>query len=154
MRYEPSSNRQAGFTLVEALVALATMALLSAAALPKMEKLFSQSAVKSARSTITAEFQLARLVATQSGRTAILRVSGDRIWVEARPRTTAAFGSTTDTMGTVNDLYNRHTVAVSTSIDSVVFTPQGLAARGGTIVVQRSSAADSVIVNDLGLVTR
>lgn len=149
-----TKDPRAGFTLVEALVTLATFALLSALALPKIEQTFAAASIRSAHSAVASEFQLARIVAGQGGRTAIVRMAGNRIWVEARPRTTAAFGSIADTVGTVKDLRLNHSVAVTAIIDSVVFTPQGLASSGGTVILRRSAKLDTVTVNALGMVVR
>jgi len=154
MRTIPLRSSRSGFTLVEMLVAVVVLALMFAIAIPRSERLFSHSAVKSARAEVAGKFRLAQLTSTLGGRTAIVRVSSGRIWVEARPRTVAAMSSISDTLGGVSDLRLVHNVAISRALDSVVYTPQGLAATGGVVVLHRSGITDSVVVNALGLVTQ
>lgn len=145
---------RAGFTLVEAMVTLVTFGLLTALALPKIEETFAATSLRSAHGVVAAELRLARTVANQGGRTALVRMSGSRIWVEARPRLNPAAGSVADTVGQVKDLRRDHSVSVTAIVDSVVYTPQGLAASGGRVILRRSSRVDTLNINALGMVDR
>lgn len=140
--------------MVEIMVGVSTLALFAIIALPRTENLFANSAVRAARGEVTGKFQVAQLMATQGGRTAVVRVAGDRIWVEARPRMVPAVGSIADTLGPVVDVSRSHNVRMLATMDSVVYTPNGFAAAGGTVRFQRTGAVDSIVVNALGLVTR
>jgi Tfp pilus assembly protein FimT len=153
MKLERRSSR-AGFTLTEIAVAMSTVALLSALLLPKGEALFAHSAVKAAAGEVGAKFRLAQIAATQGGRTSVVRMSYGRIWIEARPRIVPTFSSTVDTLGGVTDLALVHKVTVTSSLDSVVYTPTGLAAAGGVVQLARSGVRDSVVINALGMVKK
>jgi len=148
------SSSRAGFTITELAVAMSTFALLTAVAAPKAETLFAHSAVKAATSNLSAQFRVALLSATMGGRTAVVRISGGAVWVEARPRTVPSFGSTVDTLGSVIDLAAQHKVAIKTSLDSVVYTPLGFAATGGVVRLTRSGISDSVVVTAIGMVKK
>ena len=84
----------------------------------------------------------------------MVRVAGDRIWVEARPRTSPLAGSTVDTIAAMISLRRDHQVGVYSSFDSVVYDPRGIGTNGGVLVVTRGASRDSVLVTALGLVRR
>jgi prepilin-type N-terminal cleavage/methylation domain-containing protein len=145
---------EAGFTLVEAMVALSLFALLAALALPRVESTIALVSVKSARTAAATRFQIARTIATHGNRTAIVRISGGSVWVEARPRTVPVAGSTVDTIGLVAVLDRDHGVTVWSTLDSVVYGPRALATSGGTLGVYRGPHRDSLLVTAVGMVTR
>ena len=140
--------------MVEILTVISITAVMGAITMPRIEGLFAFTSVKSARASAAAQFRTARTAASHGGRTAIVRVAGDRIWVEARPRTTPLAGSTADTVSSVIALSRDHQVGVYASFDSIVYDPRGIGTNGGVLVVTRGGSRDSVLVTALGMVTR
>jgi prepilin-type N-terminal cleavage/methylation domain-containing protein len=138
---------QRGSTLPEVLLVLTIMGILSAIAIPKTVRWRDRMSVRSAALETVATFAVARRWSlSRSSRTA---VTLDTVAATLTVRSYA------DTIARRN-LAASHGVTLSTSRDSMAYTPNGLGygASNLTIVVRRGSAAESIVVSRLGRVRR
>ena len=146
-----------GFTLIETCIVLGVAAVLLVMGWPRVQRLLLQANVKSARSSVIGRYQQARMGALQSGRSTSVWFSGNRMWVTARPRLTACGGCTYDTLGVVYDLNQRYGVSVAPSPDTVVSLSArglGVSANSMTIALTRAGVRDTLVINQIGRVTK
>ena len=146
-----------GFTLIETCIVLGVAAVLLVMGWPRVQRLLLQANVKSARSSVIGRYQQARMGALQSGRSTSVWFSGNRMWVTARPRLTGCGGCTYDTLGVVYDLNQRYGVSVAPSPDTVVSLSArglGVSANSMTIALTRAGVRDTLVINQIGRVTK
>jgi len=146
-----------GFTLIETCIVLGVAAVLLVMGWPRVQRLLLQANVKSARSSVIGRYQQARMGALQSGRATTVWFSGNRMWVTASPRLTACGGCTYDTLGVVYDLNQRYGVSVAPSPDTVVSLSArglGVSANSMTIALTRAGVRDTLVINQIGRVTK
>ena len=150
--------RRGGFTLIEMLVALVVVSLVLLIGLPKFSSAMTSQNLRGARTTVINMLAKARAASTETNRLTWLKVSGNKAWILARPRTVAVAGSNADTLGVVEDLSKRYGATVVLSRDSIGFDPRGIASeRGGgpvTLTVTKSSHSEVVTIDALGRVVK
>jgi prepilin-type N-terminal cleavage/methylation domain-containing protein len=149
------TNRR-GFTLIETLMVLGVAAVLLAISWPKVKTLMVKANVRSARSAVIGYYQQGRMRALQSGRPTTIWFSSNRMWVTASPRRNAGTG-TYDTLGYVYDFNQRYGVAVAASPDTTVSVNArglGISANSLTLALTRAGIRDSIVINQIGRVTK
>jgi prepilin-type N-terminal cleavage/methylation domain-containing protein len=144
-----------GFTLIELIVVMLLVGVLSAVALPYLRTGPSKSSVHGATTAIASFHAIARNAAISRGRIAVLVIKA------AAPATVLVVlkrsGSTVvDTVGRVENLYSRFTVALTTTSDSVMFTPRGIGISTSTttVIATRGGVADTLTISAAGRVLR
>ena len=114
--------------------------------------------LRGSRTTVVNMLAKARAASTETNRLTWLKVSGNKAWILARPRTVAAAGSNADTLGVVEDLNKRYGTTVAMSRDSIGFDPRGIASELGggavTLTVTKSSHSEVVTIDALGRVVK
>jgi prepilin-type N-terminal cleavage/methylation domain-containing protein len=148
-----SIGRNSGFTIIELLWVIVLMGLMAALGIPRIRDAVQKQNVRGARIAAVAHVVKARNAAVQRGclATVHLRNSG-AVWVTAC-RTT---GSGLDTLGGMDDLYERYGVRLSATRDSVQFDPRGLSLgnQSASIVVANALATDTIMINAVGRVVQ
>jgi prepilin-type N-terminal cleavage/methylation domain-containing protein len=147
-----------GFTLIETLVALVVVSLLLLIGLPKFTSAMTAQNLRGARTTVVNMLAKARAASTQSNRLTWLKVSGNKAWILARPRSSVLAGSDADTLGVVEDINKRYGAAVVMSRDSIGFDPRGIASELGgapvTLTVSKSGHTEQVTIDAMGRVVK
>ncbi len=150
-----------GFTLVEAMIAVAVLGILLAIAWPAFRAAQARSAVRSAADVFVLRHSMARSAALRRGRVAELHIdaAGGRLWVEVD---TAAIGAgVKDTVGRVVDVAQEFAVATTSTRSLLCFDARGLATQVAgcppgdvKVVFKRGEYTDSVTTTVLGKVLR
>lgn len=154
MAFRPYSSLRHGFTAIEIVIVMVLIGIMSALALPFIRNAAVKSGVSGALAAVTSLHALARNSAIQKGRTAVLVVSGSTETVVVILR--RAGSTAVDTVGQAENLYTRFGVDLSTTSDSVVFTPRGIGTASGstTVVATRSGYADTLVISAAGRLVR
>jgi prepilin-type N-terminal cleavage/methylation domain-containing protein len=149
--------RRGGFTLIEMLVALVVVSLVLLIGLPKFSSAMTSQNLRGSRTVVVNMLAKARAASTETNRLTWLKVSGNKAWILARPRTSAGAGNA-DTLGVVEDLNKRYGTTVAMSRDSIGFDPRGIASELGgapvTLTVTKSSHSEVVTIDALGRVVK
>jgi prepilin-type N-terminal cleavage/methylation domain-containing protein len=136
---------RSGLTLLELLVTLALVTILASFALSNLNRRLDRIAVRGAAAEITSAFALARHAAVSRGAYVTVHVDSGYRSV-----------TVTDGMDTLlaRPLGLVHGVHVSSNRDSLAYGPLGHGFGGSnqSIVVQRGTAVDTVVVSRLGRV--
>jgi len=143
-----------GFTAIEMVIVVVLVGILTTVAVPFIRNGTIKSNVRGAASAIASLHAVARNAAVQRGRVAVLVLKGSSATVLVVLKRS---GSTVvDTVGAVENLGSRFGVALSTTQDSIIFTPRGIgtSASNTTVVVSRSSVADTVTIAAAGRLVR
>ncbi len=137
---------QAGFSLVEMMIAIAVMGLMLAMAMPRIRDTVIKRDVKSARAAVANMYARARINALQTRKQTTVRFNASTVWI------TVPLGGGLDTVGAPVDLNNAYGVTVSYTDPSISIQPTGLATLGApvTIKVTRSGKSDSVMISGYG----
>jgi prepilin-type N-terminal cleavage/methylation domain-containing protein len=152
--YPMGPNRR-GFTAIEMLIVMVLVGIVSAVALPYLRTDPARSSVHGTTRAIASYHAIARNAAIARGRVAVLVIKA------AAPATVLVVlrqsGSTgVDTIGTVEDLNSRFSVALTTTSDSVVFTPRGIGSSPSTttVIATRGGVADTLTISAAGRLLR
>lgn len=139
-----SADRQ-GVTLLDAAIAVAIIAILTAISIPKANNFLDSIAVQGASSDAFAIFSSARNAAVNGAAQATVEIDTVRITMSARIKG--------DTI-LKRDLGQVHQVKLSTTRPSITFTASGMGYGAGnlTLVIKRGRAVDSLFVSRLGRV--
>ena len=144
-----------GFSLIELMIVLVLVGILSDIALPFLRTAPAKSSVHGATTAIASYHAIARNAAIARGRTAILVIKA------AAPATVLVVlrrsgSSVLDTVGAVENLYDRFAVTLTTTSDSVLFTPRGIGVSTSTttVVATRGGVADTLTISAAGRVLR
>lgn len=137
---------QAGFSLMEMLIAITVAGLMLALALPRIRDTLVTRDARSARAVLANMYARARVNALQTRRSSTIHFSGNEVWV------TAPLGAGLDTVGAVVNLTTIYGVAINASVGTITVLPTGLSnmAAVATIKVSRGGKADSVMISGYG----
>jgi prepilin-type N-terminal cleavage/methylation domain-containing protein len=138
---------QAGFSLIEMMIAVSVMGLLLAIAMPKVRETLIAREVKSARAAVANTYARARVTALQSRKETTVHFSASYVWI------TVPGAGKQDTLGAPTNLANAYGVTVTSSVPTVRFYPTGLAmnlAAPATVKVTRANKSDSVTISGYG----
>ncbi len=116
---------QRGFSFVQPLVAMTVMGTMMGLGYPQLRDSLNKEAVRSARREVTTRVAITREVAAQRGCPAVLHVDDllkSRVWITA----CSISGTGVDTIGAVEDLAAHFNVTITSTADSIVFTPRGM----------------------------
>ena len=149
-RHCTTAKSCAGFTLIELIMVVVVASIMMGVAIPYLMRSSDRGGVTETTVAISTMHARAKLAAIQRGRVARLKMkaSNNTMWVVA----TTASGTGLDTLGSVEDLYNRFGVTFTTTRDSLVFTPRGLGTEssGTTIIITKGTAADTITISAAG----
>ena len=150
------TQRTAGFTTIEVVMVVIIVGVIAAVAFPRIRGALASQNVRSARAASQTYVATARAAAVQRGCRGTLHMRSDgRMWVTVCT-VTPGVGKTLDTLGRVDPLGERYSVAVAPSRDSVAFDARGL--KSGfervTVTFTYADLRDSMVVNELGKVVR
>lgn len=148
-------NRHRGFTLIEIVMVMALIGIMLAVALPFVRGSSDSGNVGGATSALSSMHAVAKQSAIQRGRLSMLVMTPAqaRAWVVSRN----AAGTGWDTLGRVEDFSERFGgVAISSTRDTLVFTPRGIGQEtsGTTIVISRGAEADTITISAAGRLVR
>ncbi len=150
MQSHSKSSRSAGFSLIELLIVVVIIGLTMLFTFPRAGKILDHTQVHGARTAIVNKLNATRTAARSSNKVAVLRLTGNNLWLELNDMTGS--GKTTVPGGVgLNTTYG---VTVS-GPDSVKFDPRGMSLSGTQkYVVTKNGFSDSVVVNGYGRITR
>ena len=147
-RGAPVTRRRRGFSLAELLVVISLMSIRLAIAGPRLGQTMLQANVRSASVELTARLALARQVAIRRGTGAVLKVSGNKAWVDVDQNGAPVI--LRDTLF----LADKYGVALTYSgADTVRYDARGYATLTAdqTFSVSKSSITKTVCVTAAGL---
>jgi len=153
--YTTVSASRRGFSLIEMLIVMILIGILTAVALPYLRTGPSKSSVRGANSAIASYHAIARNAAIARGRMAVLVIKAAApamvLVVVRRPGSSAV-----DTVGAVANLYSTFSVALTTTSDSVIFTPRGIGISTSTttVISTRGGVADTLTISAAGRLIR
>ena len=145
------TQKRDGYTLFELLVVVTIIGAVAALAIPKVKGPMLRESVRSARRAMVTQLAVARSAAASRGCRSVVHVvagASARSWVT----TCLTVGTGVDTVGTVEQLSDRYSVSVVSSVDSITFAPNGLAFGAGwaSLKFNRVGYSDSLAVSPLG----
>jgi len=143
-------RRVRGFTAIEMIVVILLIGIMSAVAMPYIRNATLKSNVTGAINAVASLHSLARAVAIQRGRTAVLVLDGSTAFAVVVLKRTGS--AVVDTVGRPENLGSRFGVTLSTTQDSVIFTPRGIGtgAANVTVIAARSGYADTLTISPAG----
>lgn len=141
---------RAGFTLPEVLITMAIITTTTALAILPMQQTLEREAVRSAKLLLATHIARARGVAASRGCRGVMHVvagSSSRVWITSCSLT----GTGVDTIGTVDELSDRYGVSITANLDSITFSPTGLATSGWFEAgFSKGATVDTLAVSAIG----
>lgn len=141
---------RAGFTLPEVLITMTIMTATMGMAILPMQRTLEREAVRGAKLTLATHIARARGVAASRGCRGVMHVvegSDSRVWITS----CSLNGAGVDTIGTVDGLSDRYGVSITASLDSITFSPTGLATSGWfEAEFSKGETIDSLAVSAVG----
>ena len=148
-----SKRRNSGFSVIELLWVIVLIGLMAALGVPRIRDAVQKQNVRGARVAAVAHVVKARNAAVQRGCRATVHMrSTGAMWVTAC-RTS---GAGLDTLGGMDNLYDRYGITLAATRDSIQFDPRGLSLgnQAATISFANTLATDSIMVNAVGRVVQ
>jgi prepilin-type N-terminal cleavage/methylation domain-containing protein len=141
-------RRNNGFTMIETLVTVVIVSTMCAVAVPRVRTGILQESVRGARITVATELSSARGAAGQRSCPSVIHISSgsdSAVWV------TTCQGNMIDTVSFTR-LSNKYDVTVSSTMDSIVYSPNGLAGTSAwsTVTFERGGIADTLRITPMG----
>lgn len=114
-----------GFTLLEVLIVVVIIGVVTGLGAPRFREWLTHESVRQARMSVTTQLAGARSIAVTRGCESVLHVdaAAARVWVTV----CKLAGAGQDTIGIIDNLSSRYGVVFSSTGDSILFTPQGIA---------------------------
>jgi Tfp pilus assembly protein FimT len=147
--------RRTAFSLIELLIALATVGAMMLIALPKFERARASASLRSAKNTVVSQIAAARATAIRRGAYAYFVRSGNTIRVEADSANVRLVVLRSAALDTA------YQVAVASTYDTIRYDMRGTARvlatgviiSGVKYTITRGALRDSVCVSSLGMVS-
>jgi len=141
-------------TAIEIIIVMVLIGIMTSVAFPFIRGAVTKAGVSGAMSAITSLHGVARNAAILRGRTSVLVLRGSAGQAMVVSKRTGS--SAVDTIGRVEDLYARFGVGLSTTADSIIFTPRGIGAGTSniTVIVSRAGYADTLVISAAGRLLR
>jgi prepilin-type N-terminal cleavage/methylation domain-containing protein len=153
MRNQSLRNRR-GFSLMELFVVIVVIGLMLDVALPYLRTSTTKGAVRGAADAVTALHAVARMGAIQRGRTAKLVIpsGANTAFVVANKVTSSGV----DTLGKVLNLASQFGVTITSTSDTISFSPRGIGSFSSaiTIIISKSGFSDTLKVSRGGRLQR
>ena len=142
---------QRGFSFVQPLVAMTVMGTMMGLGYPQLRDSLDKEAVRSARREVTTRVAITREVAAQRGCPAVFHIDDlpkSRVWITA----CSVNGTGVDTIGAVEDLAARFNVTITSTADSIVFTPEGvrLGLTWINVILRAAERSDTLAISPEG----
>ncbi len=133
-----------GFTLLEVLIAMVIMGVVMGLGAPRFREWLTHENVRQARVNVTTQLAGARSIAVVRGCESVLHIdaAASRVWVTV----CKLAGAGRDTIGSINNLSSRYGVVFSSTGDSILFTPQGIAFNAAWITMTFSKEGYDAIL--------
>lgn len=143
---------QRGLTLTEMVMVMVLLGLIVLFAGPRIADALVRQNVRSARDGIATMHARAKAVAVQRGRPTMLVFSADTMLIVSR----APLTGNVDTVGAMENVFDRWGVAVDRTSDTLRFDARGLGIGGAAqqIIAYRAQYADTLFINAVGRVVR
>lgn len=139
---------------MELMVVLAVIGIMLAVVLPYLRNATGKTAARGAADAVVALHARARMAAIQRGRTAklVIPAGTNKALVVATKVTSTGI----DTLGNVLDLAGQFGVTVTSTSDTIAFSPRGIGNMGSsiTIIISKSGFSDTLVVSRGGRLTR
>jgi prepilin-type N-terminal cleavage/methylation domain-containing protein len=143
-----------GFSFMELMVVVTMIGIMLAVALPYLRSSTSKASARGAADAVTALHSRARMAAISRGRSAKLVIpSGtNKVLVIASKVTTSGI----DTLGKVVDLAGQYGVTITSTSDTVSFSPRGIGTFSSliTIIISKSGFSDTLKISRGGRLQR
>lgn len=153
MRTLHSGNRR-GFSFMELMVVLTVIGIMLAVVLPYLRNATGKTAARSAADAVVALHARARMAAITRGRTAKLVIpsGANKALVIAGKVTTTGI----DTLGKVVDLASQYGVTITSTSDTIAFSPRGIGnlTSSITIIISKAGFSDTLKVSRGGRLSR
>lgn len=144
----------AGFTLVELVIVVVLVGILMTVAFPFFRGANVKGELRSGGDAIANMHAVAKQVSIQRGRTTRLVMDQSAYTVVVTANKVSGTG--VDTVGRVENLASRYGVRFTTTTPTLVFSPRGIGteATGTTIIVTKSTYADTITISAAGRLVR
>jgi len=145
---------QLGFSFMELMVVITVIGIMLAVALPYLRTSTSKASARGAADAVTALHARARMAAISRGRTAklVIPAGTNKVLVIASKVTTTGI----DTLGKVVDLAGQYGVTITSTSDTVSFSPRGIGTFNSaiTIIISKSGFSDTLRISRGGRLSR
>lgn len=139
-----------GFTLIEVMLVIVIISAMVVVAVPRVAETVTRESVRGARATMTTQLARARGAAANRGCDGTVHIDAAQglVWVTACTIGTAGI----DTVGAFEQLAQKYGVSMSSSADSIVFKPNGLAVGNAWVSMKftRGTYTDTLTVSPVG----
>ena len=141
-----------GFTLIEILMVVTVIGLLTAIALPRIGDAMVAQNARAGRGAVISLHAKARAAAIQRGRSTRLVINGNSMIIVSQHPVTGAV----DTVGNVEDLFDRFGVTLSTTRDTLSFDARGLGTESSatTVTVTKGAHTYQITISMWGRVRK
>lgn len=141
-----------GLTLIEILIVFVLIGIMVGMAIPRVGSALAKQDVRSAKALVISMHTKAKATAVQRAQRTVLWFNGNDVVLRGRHPVTGVI----DTVGNVENVYNRYGAVLTVSRDSLVFDPRGLGTESSstTIYIKNQSYADSIVVTSIGRILR
>lgn len=143
-------NGSRGFTLIEVMLVIVIISAMVVVAVPRIAETVTREAVRGSRMTMTTQLARARGAAANRGCRGTVHIDRAQamVWVTA----CQIAGTGIDTVGAFEQLGQKYGITMSSTADSIIFTPNGLAVGNVWVMMSftRGAYTDSLTVSPVG----
>jgi len=147
-------RHETGFTVLELLTVVLIIGAMLAVAIPYLSKQTGKTSARGAADAVAALHAAARMGAIQRGRTAslVIPTGTNKALVVANKVTSSGL----DTLGKVVDLAGQFGVTVTSTSDTISFSPRGIGNMSSsvTIIISKQGFSDTLRVSRGGRLSR
>jgi prepilin-type N-terminal cleavage/methylation domain-containing protein len=149
-------SSESGFSLLEILTVMIMVGIMAAMAFPRFGTTLSRQSVRGARNTIVTMQAKARASAISRGRRTAFAIAGGRLAIRSQNPVSGTDELVGRTIDTVTTRYGVTLTFNPTTRDTLVFDARGLGIETTTttIIIAKSSFADTITIGPLGRIIR